>query len=227
MERRPSIELAVDAMRDGRWVLPANLLGSVIMQALVWTLALAQSPAGAANLQAVVNVVGVANPVMFGVANLIMPLMARERQSSRPGSTHRRSGLIIAQGGVLLLPYSLVLWIWPGRILELIYGRSSPYVALATPLRLLAVAYLLVYVVHVGNAALFGYERPQAVLAVQLAGVVALAVCGVPLTLIWGVTGAAVATIVVHAVRAAVCGRGAREIFRMGDHPLVSLGETA
>ncbi|HEX3721167.1 MAG TPA: polysaccharide biosynthesis C-terminal domain-containing protein [Nitrolancea sp.] len=208
-----SVILAQGALRDSRLVLPANLLGSVIMQALVWTLALVESRAGAADLQALINIVGVANPVMFGVANIVIPLMARDSLHSSVASEGRRVGVVIAQGGAILLPYSLALMIWPRQILSLVYGHASPYVVLSTPLRLLTVAYLLVYVAHVGNATLLGLERTRAVLIVQSLGVVTLLLCGVPFALVWGVTGAALATVVVHAVRVCACGRGAREAF--------------
>jgi O-antigen/teichoic acid export membrane protein len=105
----------------------------------------------------------------------------------------------------------LLLWIVPGHLLALVYGASSPYTGLTMPLRLLALAYLLVYMAHVANAALFGLERLHAALVVQIAGSVTLIAAGGLLTLTWGVTGAALATLLVHLVRTTLSLRALRQ----------------
>jgi O-antigen/teichoic acid export membrane protein len=215
------------ALKDGRWVLPSNLLGSFIMQGLLWMLALVEHARGAADLQAVITIVGVANPVMFGLGNLLTPAMARVQQTSAASQGRRQFASAFGLGGVLLLPFTLLLWVQPGRVLSLVYGASSPYTELTTPLRLLALAYLLVYMSHVVNAALFGLERLHAVLVVQVAGSVTLIVSGGLLPLAWGVTGAAFATLLVHLVRSLIGLYALRQALGPNELALTPLVESA
>jgi O-antigen/teichoic acid export membrane protein len=200
----PSAALARVALNDGRWVLPSNLLGSFIMQGLLWMLALVEHARGAADLQAVITIVGVANPVMFGLGNLLTPALARARRTLAIAEARHQFTSAFGLGGLLLLPYALLLWLLPGHVLALVYGASSPYADLTTPLRLLALAYLLVYMAHIVNSALFGLERLHAALIVQVAGSVTLIAAGGLLTFTWGVTGAALATLLVHFVRTVI-----------------------
>ncbi|HEX7101617.1 MAG TPA: polysaccharide biosynthesis C-terminal domain-containing protein [Nitrolancea sp.] len=219
--------LARVALNDGRWVLPSNLLGSFSMQGLLWMLALIEHTRGAADLQSVITIVGVANPVMFGLGNLLIPMMARARQTTSMAEGRRQFASAFGLGGVLLLPYTLLLWILPSHVLTLVYGTSSPYNGLTTPLRLLALAYLLVYMAHVSNAALFGLERLHAALVVQIAGSVTLIAAGGLLTLIWGVTGAALATLLVHLVRTMLSLRALRPALLPNEQRLTTLIESA
>jgi O-antigen/teichoic acid export membrane protein len=215
------------ALRDGRWVLPSNLLGSFIMQGLLWTLALVEHARGTADLQALITIVGVVNPVMFGLGNMLMPMMARAQQTTALAEGRRQFASAFGLGGVLLVPYLLLLWILPGHVLTLVYGASSPYSGLATPLRLLALAYLLVYMAHVVNAALFGLERLRAALVVQIGGSLTLVVAGGLLTLIWGVTGAAFATLLVHLVRTSIGVHALRQALPPNEHQLKPLIKSA
>jgi hypothetical protein len=117
LELRGSIaSLARVALNDGRWVLPSNLLGSFIMQGLLWMLALIEHTRGAADLQAVITIVGVANPIMFGLGNLLTPVMARAQKSFSPAEGRRKFASAFGLGGLLLLPYMLLLWIVPGHL---------------------------------------------------------------------------------------------------------------
>ena len=231
---RPSVDLKASvvslarvALNDGRWVLPSNLLGAFIMQGLLWMLALIEHARGAADLQAIITIVGVANPVMFGLGNLLMPVMARAQQTSVMAEGRRQFASAFGLGGLLLLPYMLLLWILPGHVLTLVYGASSPYADLTTPLRLLALAYLLVYMAHVGNAALFGLEQLHAALVVQIAGSATLIAAGGLLTFIWGITGAALATLLVHLVRTVLSMYALRQALLPNEKRLTTLIESA
>lgn len=197
--------LGAVALKAGQWVVLANVFGAAIMQGLLWTLALTDGATGAAKLQAVITVMGATNPVMFGIANLVVPIMAGAGFTRGKEHAQREVLVHVLQGGMLLAPYYAVLLLWPGRVLGVAYGSSLAYSSLTMPLRLLAFAYLLVYLAHVGNAVLFGVERTRHVLTVQVVGMAVLVGAGLPLSALWGVTGAAAATLVVHAARAGVC----------------------
>ena len=211
---RGSAQQALSGLIAGRWTLPSNLFGAFIMQLPVWSVALVVARSAAGEFQALVTVVGVMNPVMFGVANLLVPAIAKANNATTRAFPRRLLTSSASQGGLLLLPYALILLIWPGQILGLVYGHTSAYANQTLPLQLLTCAYLLVYLAHIGNAALFGFERPRDVLNVQLAGAGTLALVGIPAMASWGVSGAAVAVIVAHTARVVVCARGLTHVAR-------------
>lgn len=208
-------------LRHGRWTLPSNLLGAVIMQAPLWTIALLEARSAAGQFQALIALVGVMNPIMYGVANLLTPAVAQASDQRAAPLSGRLLAASLSQGALLLLPYTLVLWLWPSQILGLIYGHGLLDTGLALPLRLLTFAYLLVYLAHVGNATLFGLKRPQDVLSVQVAGAILLIIAGIPAVAAWGIVGAAVAAIMAHAVRSAVCARGLGRALGVPGRPKV------
>lgn len=173
----------------GRWAVFANAAVSISTVAFPWVLAL-RSVQDSASFQALLNVVGVANPIMLGVSNLIVPATTRTSRSSGIQSAWRTSARYGLGGIAVLLPYYLMLLLYPTRILRIFYGAHSPYLALATPLCLLVIGYALVYVAHVLSAFFYGLERGQTVLYAQIFGGVAAVLVGLPLARIWGVLGA-------------------------------------
>jgi hypothetical protein len=50
-----------------------------------------------------------------------------------------------SQGGLLLLPYVVVLLLFPKQLLGLFYGAGSSYTLLVSALRLFTVLYALLY----------------------------------------------------------------------------------
>ncbi len=197
--------------RSGRWTLPSNLLGAVIMQLPIWALGVLQSSTAAGRLQVLIAIAGVTNPIMFGAANVLTPAVARQRGSS---SSARLLATTVSGGAALLLPVLVLVWIWPATILGVLYGRTSSYTNLTTPLRVLMFAYLLVFLAHVGNAALFGLERTHDVLWVQVTGVVVMIAVGLPAAVGWGVMGTVVAVLMAHVVRTVLCGRALERCLR-------------
>jgi O-antigen/teichoic acid export membrane protein len=199
----------------GKWTLPSNVLGAVIMQAPIWAIALLMTSTAAGQFQAMLTIVGVTNPVMYGVANLLTPAVARAQHDLSSPSPSRLATISICGGILLLLPYVVVVMVWPGRILEIIYGNNSAYAHLSTALRLLMIAYLLVYLAHVGNAVLFGLERLHDVLIVQVAGTIVFLIVGIPAVIQWGIVGVATSIIVVHGVRTVASATGLSQAFRL------------
>jgi O-antigen/teichoic acid export membrane protein len=203
---RGALSWSSSGLRHGRWTLPSNMLGALIMQAPLWTIALFEARSTAGQFQALVALVGVMNPIMYGVANLLTPAVAQASEERSAPLSERLVATSLSQGALLLLPYAVILWLWPSQILGLIYGHELT-AGLALPLRLLTFAYLLVYLAHVGNAALFGLKRPQAVLSVQMAGALLLIIAGIPAVAVWGIVGAAATAILAHGARSIVCAR--------------------
>src|SRR5258708_23089596 len=90
-------------------------------------LALAHGPEQAASFQATVNVLGITNPVTYGINNLIVPACAA-RQREEPALQIWRAAWKLARWGLLVLaPCYLLLLLWPHTVLQLLYGPSSVF----------------------------------------------------------------------------------------------------
>lgn len=173
----------------GKWAALANTAVSISTVAFPWVLAL-RSTRDAASYQALVNLVGIANPIMLGISNMLVPATTRAIHDSGIGHASRtiiKNGL---RGAGVLLPYYALLLVSPGLILRVFYGTHSPYLGLAFSLRVLVFAYALIYATHVFAAFFYGLEDSRTVLNVQALGAAVAVVIGLPLARIVGVPGA-------------------------------------
>jgi O-antigen/teichoic acid export membrane protein len=174
----------------GRWVLMTNFIGVFIFHAYPWMLAIFYNTAASAELQAVGNILGVSNPVLLGIGSLIYPEVVRAN-GERGNREATKIGFGYAlQGGLLLLPFYLILILRPQWALQLFYGANSPYLGLTGVLRLSVLCYsigcLSIFMMIILN----GLEKTKAAFFSQLAGAVTTIVVGAPLTAWGGVAGA-------------------------------------
>jgi O-antigen/teichoic acid export membrane protein len=197
------ISTASDYWGLGRWALGITVLGTVLAQIYPWAISCFAGPKGVAMYQAVVNVVGITNPIMFSTGTLAVSSVAltfAERKCRR--ATRKvalRQGLY---GATLIAPVLAAVIACPERILLIIYGHASQYVSSAPLLRALAISYALLYVGNIGTTLLEGEGRPQLSLKVtSMTAVLALALV-VPASAIYGVRGAIISGVVVNACRA-------------------------
>jgi O-antigen/teichoic acid export membrane protein len=195
-----------DAWRTGRWILGSQLVNGLGFQALPWVLALARGTAETAAFQAALNIVSVTNPVIFSIANLMLPTAARAADKQGLPGAYRAGFRSIAQGGFVLLPFFAVIAVAPEPVLALVYGSSSPYRATGDALRIFAVAYMLFYIGGLLVTLLTSLEETRKVFASQLASAVGGIVIGVPITLWLGLTGACIGVFGIHFTRALVSG---------------------
>jgi O-antigen/teichoic acid export membrane protein len=177
----------------GRWILMTNFVGLFLSQAYPWALAFFYGAAVSAEFQAVSNILGISHPVIFGIGSLIYPAVARargeygEREATKIGL---RYGI---RGGMLLLPFYLILVIWPQSVLGLFYGSSSPYLDLAGVLRLFVLCYLIGYLANFMVVILNSLERTRVAFLSQLASAMTTMIIGLPLVMWGGVAGATAA----------------------------------
>ena len=80
-------------------------------------LSLFHGPEGAAAYQAVLNLLGICHPVIFSIGNLIVPSVGRARAADGAAIALRAAGRIAVQGAVVLLPFMLLLALFPGSAL--------------------------------------------------------------------------------------------------------------
>jgi O-antigen/teichoic acid export membrane protein len=190
--------------RLGAPVLGANLLAALSTQWFLWLLAWHDDAPGAAALVALANVVAVASPVIFGMENVLVPEVARARDTlSFPGLLRLvgRRGLVAAG---LVGPLFLVILAAPDWAARLFYGRDSAYAGHPGELRLLALAYACYLAATLFSAALRGYRASGAVFRMQLYPALFGLTLGSWLTWRFGLSGACVASVAAGALRAAV-----------------------
>src|SRR5688572_32986166 len=104
-------------------MLLTNAITLLTVQAMPWTLAYFHRTAGVAEFGALSQVMGVTNPVIIGIAGLIVPAVAAS--SARGGlAAARQTALTFAlQGGVLLLPFYVLVVAFPEFALKLFTGK--------------------------------------------------------------------------------------------------------
>lgn len=193
-------------------VLGANLLAALSVQWFLWLLAWCGDPGGAALLVALSNIVGVANPVIFGAENVLVPEVARARAQLTSAGLLR----LIGHRGLLCLaligPLFLLILAFPERAARLFYGAATPYADHAFDLRLLVGAYLCVLAAFLFSAALRGYHASGAVFRMQLYPALFGLTLGSWLTWRHGVSGACLAALLAGLLRAGV---GFRSVLRL------------
>ncbi len=188
------------AWRFGRISLAGNVLNMTTLQIPSWTLEFFAGRAAVAGYQSLLNLAGVANPIIFSVSNLLIPAIARGSQDSirEARSIMLRYG---ARYGLLLLPCFLGLAIAPKFAMSLVYGSSSPYVALSSLLRVFVFAFVFQYLATVIGAYEGGMSRPESYMWVQVAGTVLLLTAGIFFIYRYGIAGAIYAMLAASALR--------------------------
>jgi O-antigen/teichoic acid export membrane protein len=145
----------------GRWVLLASLLSLISVYATPWVLYHFHGAGEVAAYSALVTLLGVTNPVLTSMANLIVPAVAKIKQE-RGLSAARNSAVHYAlQGAALLLPYFAILVIAPAWVMRMACGAHSPYLAYAHLLRPLVAVYVLIYIVQVSVGFLNGLGKSR------------------------------------------------------------------
>ncbi len=202
--RSLSVDHGLYSWRMGRFVLAGNALNMLTLQIPSWTLVIVASPLAVAQYQALLNLVGVANPVIFSVNSLLIPVIAREAangiQKARKSALHY--GI---RYGLLLLPPFLALFLAPHSIMKFVYGAPSPYLAFAPLLRFLVIAFAVQYLATVVGAYEGGMSRPKTYMWVQVMGTGVLFTFGVLLIYCYGLSGAVAAMVIASSVRFLTC----------------------
>ncbi len=188
------------AWEMGRYVLAGNALNMITLQIPSWTLALALAPVAVAGYQSLLNLVGIANPIIFSINSMLIPAIARE--ASHGYKRARQTALHYgSRFGILLLPAFLALFCAPNTIMSLVYGKSSPYLYLAPLLRVFVTAFVLQYLATVVGAYEGGMSRPKTYMWVQLMGTGLLLTAGVFIIYRFGIAGAVYAMLLASAAR--------------------------
>jgi O-antigen/teichoic acid export membrane protein len=194
--------LAPEYFSVGKWSIVNYELVLVRVQLFPWMLAATAGTAATASLQAGLNIANMMNPIIFGIGNAIPQVAAH---------AHRTGGVIgasrAAYGYVLfgLAPILLICAagvLMPELLLRTVYGPSSPYLAAAMGLQLLAVGGVLDYIAEMISKTLLGVQAGRLASAVNVVAVAVAAVLAFALIGTLGVLGACLALLIANLVRA-------------------------
>lgn len=185
-------------------VLSANLLAAFSTQWFLWLLAWGHGLASSAALVALANILGFSSPVMFGLENILVPEIARQKNNLSFRNLIELVARRALVGAALVAPFFVIVMIWPAQLLQLFYGAHKSYAQFTLALQLLAAAYVTYLIGYVLSATLRGYRATGAVLKMQLYPALMGVTLGTWFALSFGVTGACFAALAAGLLRAAI-----------------------
>lgn len=191
-------DLCRQSLHIGGTVVPAKLASFFTLQSFPWTLQLAAGPAAAASFQALLNVLGVANPLLIGTGSLVTASTAKSRSIAglKQGRGHALFGMCA------IAPWLLLVLLFPGPVLKLFYGAGSVYIGATLPLRIMVLGTLLEAIALPATCMITGRSDFRLLLLMQSIGAVTfLASCY--LIFRFTLTGAALSLAAVQFARAA------------------------
>jgi O-antigen/teichoic acid export membrane protein len=173
----------------GKWVLYSNLISLLTVYATPWILWI-HGAGEAAAYAALSTLLGVTNPILSGMSNLIVPAVAKANTERGLHAAKRAAANYGMQGAALLLPYYILLFAFPGLILRFFYSKSSPYLTLTTPLRLFVIIYAMFYVAQMLAGLFNGLGKSRWTFYAQLSAAISNSLIALPLAATIGLLGA-------------------------------------
>jgi len=195
--------LAREYFSVGKWSIVNYELVLIRSQLFPWMLAATAGTAATASLQAGLNIANMMNPIIFGIGNAIPQVAAHaHRTGGVIGASRTAYGYVLfGLAPILLISAAAVLM--PELLLRTVYGPSSPYLAAAMGLQLLAVAGVLDYIAEMISKTLLGIQAGRLASLVNVVAVGAAAVLAFALIGRLGVFGAYLSLLIANLVRAA------------------------
>jgi O-antigen/teichoic acid export membrane protein len=172
-----------------KWVFASGLLSTASTNLYPWLIAFFHGTAAAGVFAACLGVVSASNPILLGIQNLIGPKIAHEFATNGPRAL-RRMVLKISAG--LALPISLltlVLMLWGGRFIALLYGHR--YAGNGAVVAVLALNILITAVGFAFSRALFAIERADLDFWLNVVTIFIMVTLGLALVRAYGPLGAA------------------------------------
>ncbi len=194
--------LAREFLSVGKWSLVNYQLVIFRGQLFPWVLAGVAGTAATASLQAGANIAGTMTPIILGIGNAIPQVAAQAHRTAGVIGAARAAYGYVLFGLAPVLAICAAAVLIPELLLRTVYGPSSPYVAVAMGLQILAVAGVLDYIADAANKMLLGVEAGRLASLVNLVAVAAAAVMAFALIGRLGVIGACVGLLVANLVRA-------------------------
>jgi len=190
----------------GKWVFASGLVWALAMNLYPWFLAYFHGTASTGVWAACLGVVSVGNPALLGIQNFVGPKIAHVYAESGTKALRR---FVLKITAAIFFPVSLlclVLIVWGGRIIALIYGRQ--YAGNNLVVAVLAVNVLVFAASFTFSRALMAIERADLDFLANSAALFVMVVLGFWLVRSFGTLGAAIgflaANFVTSTVRAGI-----------------------
>jgi O-antigen/teichoic acid export membrane protein len=194
--------LAREYLLVGKWSVCHCELDVARNQLIMWALAGAAGTAATATFQACANVANMMVPINLGIGNAIPQVAAHaQRSGGISGAVRAASGYVLVGFAPILVIATLTILL-PELLLRTVYGPSSPYLAAAMNLQLLAVVGVFDYIAGMVCITLLGVQAGRLASGVNVVAVGTLAVLAFPLIGGHGVLGACLALLIANLVRA-------------------------
>jgi O-antigen/teichoic acid export membrane protein len=190
-------DLCRHSLRIGRLAIPAKLASFFTLQSFPWTLEMAGGPSAAASFQALLNVLGVVNPLLIGTGSLVT---ASTAQAKSLAALKRARGHAMF-GICAIAPWLLLVLVFPGFVLRMFYGHASVYAGATVPLRILVFGSLLEGFALPATCIITGRSELRLLLVMQSLGAVTFLGCCY-LIFRFTLDGAAVTFVAVQTARA-------------------------
>jgi O-antigen/teichoic acid export membrane protein len=187
-----------------KWVFASGLLSTASTNLYPWLIAIFHGTAAAGVFAACVGVVSASNPILLGIQNLVGPKIAHEYATNGPHALRR---MVLKISALLAIPISiltLVLVLWGGRLIALLYGHR--YAGNGVVVAVLASSILVTALGFSFSRALFAIERADLDFWLNVLTILIMATIGLALVRAYGPLGAAFgllgANFVTQAIRA-------------------------
>jgi O-antigen/teichoic acid export membrane protein len=195
-----AIRLARDYFALGKWSLVYYEVLILRLQLFPWALAATAGTAATAAFQAAANIANVMNPISLGIGNAIPQAAAHAHVTDGVHGAWRTARGYILFGLPPILAICVTGLVAPQLLLRLMYGASSPYLDAALAVQLLVVATAAEYVGEMIGKTLLGVGAGRLASLVIALGFAA-AVLTLPLIMMFGVVGAALALAITNLIR--------------------------
>jgi O-antigen/teichoic acid export membrane protein len=182
-------EITRDFWILGRWALLANLATFVTTVGYAWTLRFSHGLEATAAFAAMIVPLKLANPLLMGIGNLLVPAVARVRSRDGVRATIRIAGRYGFLGGVAVFSYYALLFVFPAGALRLAFGANSPFLKEAVPLRFYLLSMCVCYVEMVLLGWLYGLGNSRATFLTRFVQASVSVLIALPAIVVFGIPG--------------------------------------
>jgi O-antigen/teichoic acid export membrane protein len=188
---RPAVTTtARESWRLGKWLMLGQITVQIQSYGAYWLIMGLGGAAATGVFAACMSLVGFANPLLFGVANVLTPKQALAWRSGGSAGLLReavRNALLL---GCMIAAFCLLLAVTGEQLLHVLF-HGDDYAGYGHVVTVLALATLATAIGMPASNALAAMERPRAIVVVGGFGVIVTVATMAVLMLRWGLLGAA------------------------------------